>query len=150
LFERRGERLLGTRAALGRELREIGSGLMTLGRRRRSKSLYAHGRLLRGKEVDRVAFFELNDGLLPVGTLADALAAALELARHGHRANRFDGHTVDGLNRITDLVLVRGLGDLERDLTQALLRAGGALGDDRTDQNLVGLHVTPPSLPHPW
>src|SRR5207247_2501299 len=95
-------------------------------------------------EVDLLALAEGDDGLLPVARLADgagadAAEAAALLASHRDRVDRLHLDVlrlVLLLERLFDLSLARGRGNLERVPAQRVEQVR-ALRDDRADHNLA-------------
>src|SRR5262245_27956443 len=92
------------------------------------------------EDLDRIAFLQLDDRLLPAGARALAVVPHLRLRRN---LDHVDGDDLDAeqlLDRLPDLRLVRVLVHAERVLA-VLDQAVALLGDHGRQQNLVGMEA---------
>src|SRR5476649_164733 len=98
-------------------------------------------------EVDFVAGFKGDDGLLVIGTDAGtALAALLVFAAGGHRVDATNRDLKSLLNGLGDLVLVGVAEHLEGILAQRGAELVGFLRETNEFENFVGLHQFLPPL----
>src|SRR5262245_610767 len=88
------------------------------------------------EDLDRIAFLELDDRLLPAGAGALAVVPHLWLRRDLDDVDRDHLDAEELLDRLPDLRLVRVLVHAERVLA-VLDQAVALLGDHRREQNLV-------------
>src|SRR4051812_7848805 len=93
------------------------------------------------EELDRIAFGEGHDGLLPGGLAALVLAHALLLAGIAHGADVADLHVEVLLDRLGDLDLVGVLGHHEGVGAQAVELVVALLGHERAHDHLVDVHL---------
>src|SRR5262245_7962445 len=92
------------------------------------------------EELDRLAFGQLHDRLLPGGLAPDEAADPTLLARHAHRPHGDHLHGEELLHRAADLVLVRARVDGEGDEVLLLATDVALLGHERAPDHVVGLH----------
>src|SRR6201999_3101670 len=91
------------------------------------------------EDRDRVALAHLHDGLLPGPRAARVDAAPLGLGLHRHGAYGDDPDVEELFDGLADLGLVRLVVDAEGVLA-GLGQDVGLLRDDRTDDELAGVH----------
>src|SRR5882672_2515183 len=139
-LERHRQRLL--RVVLG-DLGEVGRRGQAASRAGRFVGLERH-RLLPLEELDRVAFLERHDRLLPVGPLAFGPADAPELAPHDRGLHVQDLHLEELLDGLLDLGLVGLEVDLEGELVLAVAHAIELLGVERALDDLEAVHASTP------
>src|SRR5215218_6375122 len=97
------------------------------------------------EKIYPVALGQLDDGLLPRGSAAARQALALGLALDIRRVHLLNPDVEGAFDGALDLVLVRPAVDLEGVLSLTLDEVVALLGDDRTDYDLMRVHLL--SLP---
>src|SRR6185503_21164405 len=95
------------------------------------------GSRLTFEDLDRVAFAEFYNGLLPVRTTVDVVAHELRLAALVGPPDPGDLHAEELLDRGADLRLRRVGVDFERVFAALLITRRGLLGDDRADDGAM-------------
>src|SRR5882672_11849380 len=81
------------------------------------------------EDLDRLALFQGDESLLPIGSVSRVPALALRLAVHADGAHRLHLHGEDRLDGALDLDLVRVASDLEEVPVLLLAEPGALLGD---------------------
>src|SRR5205085_9554272 len=137
---RRRQRALGVVLGDLREVRRRGQAAPGAGR----LVGFEHHRLLPLEELDRVAFLQRHDRLLPVGPTAFGAADAAELAPHDMRLDVEHLHLEELLDGLFDLGLVGLEVDLEGELVLAVAHAVELLGVERALDDLEAVHASTP------
>src|SRR5258706_2070211 len=97
--------------------------------------------------VDCVALFQGDDRLLPVLRLRVTAPHAAIFAAHDERVDAGDLHVEELLHGVANFDFVRVARDLEHDLVRAPKQVRLLGEDDRTTDDFLGAHLSPPFVP---